>query len=269
MLRNNKFSVSSPLLLLSSLRFQSTTETTTTTSLPLKNKGILKSKTETSDLQKMMQQNAKLQQKVPVRSVVIPLSERFNKGGGMAKPEVDSVVKAHPVDFDITRGGTQLRIKWRLSKVGGFSKEENEQIDARSPEKQQPTQQKSEQEHQEEKNSSTVVVEKAPIEYRTSMTVISAELMRVCAPSTDVLSLPENVVVTGKRGITFEDMHLVGNYAIRVSFSDGHTAGIYGYQYLYDLSGPEKWIRSRHYLSTLKKSRRSRDPPKKKSTTSV
>ena len=101
-------------------------------------------------------------------------------------------------------------------------------------------------------------------QFRYITTTVSAELMRVCAPSTDVLSLPDNVVVSGKRGVKFDDMHLVGNYALRVSFSDGHTAGIYGYQYLYDLSGPEKWMRSRHYLTMLKKGNRSRDPIKKK-----
>jgi len=37
--------------------------------------------------------------------------------------------------------------------------------------------------------------------------------------------------------IRAEDYILVGNYAIRFSFSDGHTAGIYSWDYLRSLDG--------------------------------
>jgi DUF971 family protein len=38
--------------------------------------------------------------------------------------------------------------------------------------------------------------------------------------------------------ITIEDVELVGNYAIRLTFSDGHSAGIYSWDYLRQLEVP-------------------------------
>lgn len=40
----------------------------------------------------------------------------------------------------------------------------------------------------------------------------------------------------GSKGpLTAEDAELVGNYAIRIRFSDGHDTGIYSWQYLREL----------------------------------
>jgi len=38
--------------------------------------------------------------------------------------------------------------------------------------------------------------------------------------------------------LTIMDAELVGNYAIRFTFSDGHTAGIYSWSYLESLNPP-------------------------------
>jgi DUF971 family protein len=222
---------------------------TPTSSAPPAKRGIIKNKNDIEEFQKMMQQRNP-SQKVPTKMNVIPLSQRFNQGGGLAKPEVDGQFKAHPIDFDISRGGKLLRIKWKLTQQ---QKPQNTNL---LEEKEKEIKETIENENDSSSSSTTTT--------RFLTTQITAELMRVCAPSTDVLSLPDNVVVSGKRGVLFTDMHLVGNYAVRVTYSDGHTAGIYGYQYLYDLSGPEKWLRSRHYLTTLYKMGRSRNPPQKK-----
>lgn len=43
----------------------------------------------------------------------------------------------------------------------------------------------------------------------------------------DVDTVPDNIGIT--------DMELVGNYAIKFSFSDGHDTGIYSWDRLYDI----------------------------------
>lgn len=43
---------------------------------------------------------------------------------------------------------------------------------------------------------------------------------------------------TSSEPLTISDVELVGNYAIRFTFSDGHTAGIYSWDYLAQLPPP-------------------------------
>tara|TARA_B100001964_G_scaffold211666_1_gene247115 strand:- start:46 stop:366 length:321 start_codon:yes stop_codon:yes gene_type:complete len=40
---------------------------------------------------------------------------------------------------------------------------------------------------------------------------------------------------TSNEPLTIEDIELVGNYAVRFVFSDGHSAGIYSWEYLQTL----------------------------------
>lgn len=39
----------------------------------------------------------------------------------------------------------------------------------------------------------------------------------------------------GGRGVVATDAELVGNYAIRITFSDGHSTGIYSWRYLREI----------------------------------
>ena len=94
---------------------------------------------------------------------------------------------------------------------------------------------------------------------RTEVRSISAELLRAEAPSTDVKGA--GVLVYGKRGITITDLVVVGNYAVRIAFSDGHDAGIFPYGYLYELSA-DKWRVSREYLERLQDHNKKRQPKK-------
>ncbi|MGD9790236.1 MAG: gamma-butyrobetaine hydroxylase-like domain-containing protein [Phycisphaerales bacterium] len=43
----------------------------------------------------------------------------------------------------------------------------------------------------------------------------------------------------GSGGVVATDAELVGNYAIRITFSDGHSTGIYSWRYLREID-PEK-----------------------------
>jgi DUF971 family protein len=71
---------------------------------------------------------------------------------------------------------------------------------------------------------------------------IEAELLRVMSPSAEVQghSPSERKLVPGKRSVTIARIEPVGNYAIRLDFSDGHNTGIYTWLYLYDLARNKK-----------------------------
>lgn len=67
---------------------------------------------------------------------------------------------------------------------------------------------------------------------------IPAELMRVESPSAEVQghSAAGKTLVAGKRGVTITGVEPVGNYAVRVIFSDGHDTGLFTWRYLRDLA---------------------------------
>ena len=71
------------------------------------------------------------------------------------------------------------------------------------------------------------------------------ELLRRMSPSADSKAMrdeiennPLAILPNSHSGATtIEDAQLVGNYAIRFTFTDGHTAGIYTWDYLKSLIG--------------------------------
>jgi DUF971 family protein len=68
---------------------------------------------------------------------------------------------------------------------------------------------------------------------------LSAELLRVMSPSAEVQghSAAERRLVPGKRNVTIRAVEPVGNYAVRLVFSDGHNTGIYSWSYLHEMAG--------------------------------
>ncbi|CAN5745940.1 MAG: DUF971 domain-containing protein [Gammaproteobacteria bacterium] len=66
---------------------------------------------------------------------------------------------------------------------------------------------------------------------------LPCELLRVYSPSADVKGHgPETAVLqTGKEQVNITLIEPVGNYAVRLSFDDGHATGLYSWSYLYDL----------------------------------
>lgn len=66
---------------------------------------------------------------------------------------------------------------------------------------------------------------------------LPCELLRVYSPSADVKGHgPETAVLqTGKEQVNIALIEPVGNYAVRLSFDDGHATGLYSWSYLYDL----------------------------------
>jgi ATP-binding protein involved in chromosome partitioning len=89
---------------------------------------------------------------------------------------------------------------------------------------------------------------------------LSAEMLRVMSPSAEVQghTPSQRVTVGGKRSVRIAKLEPVGNYAVRISFSDGHDTGLYTWDYLRQL-GVEKEQRWSAYLGELKAKGLSRD----------
>lgn len=90
---------------------------------------------------------------------------------------------------------------------------------------------------------------------------LPAELLRVYSPSAEVRghSEQERVLQTGKRNVGIKAIEAIGNYAIRITFDDGHDSGIYAWDYLYEL-GNNQAKHWQDYLSELKQANASRLP---------
>ena len=67
-------------------------------------------------------------------------------------------------------------------------------------------------------------------------TTLSAELLRVESPSAEVQGhgIGQKTTPAGKAEVTISGLEPVGNYAIRISFSDGHNTGLFSWDILYD-----------------------------------
>ena len=82
---------------------------------------------------------------------------------------------------------------------------------------------------------------------------LPAELLRVYSPSADQkitsLSLPK--FVSGKSSVDITSIEKIGNYAIKLTFDDGHNNGIYSWDYLRKL-GTEKDKYWGDYTASLK-----------------
>ena len=90
---------------------------------------------------------------------------------------------------------------------------------------------------------------------------LSAEYLRVFSPSAEVRGHSESqrVLQTGKQRVSITNIEAVGNYAIKLIFSDGHDTGIYSWDYLRELIDNEStyW---ENYLRELDAANASRLP---------
>jgi len=66
---------------------------------------------------------------------------------------------------------------------------------------------------------------------------IPYELLRVYSPSAEVMGHGpgQETLQVGKREVGLTDLVQVGHYAVKPTFSDGHSSGLYTWEYLYDL----------------------------------
>lgn len=87
------------------------------------------------------------------------------------------------------------------------------------------------------------------------------EFLRVFSPSAEVQghTPEEKKLQVGKRDVTITDVQPVGEYALKITFSDGHDSGLYSWDWLYEI-GVRKEQLWEDYLSELMQAGASRDP---------
>ena len=90
---------------------------------------------------------------------------------------------------------------------------------------------------------------------------VSAEYLRVKSPSAEVQghSPSERKTVPGKKYVEILEVQPVGNYAVRLTFDDLHSTGIYSWDYLHEL-GQNQARYWQEYLDELAAQGLSRDP---------
>ncbi len=89
---------------------------------------------------------------------------------------------------------------------------------------------------------------------------LSYELLRVYSPSAEVRGHGpgQEVLQTGKRAIEIRSLEPVGSYAVQPTFSDGHSTGIFSWDYLYELGENQDKLWAQ-YLARLEQAGGSRE----------
>ena len=86
------------------------------------------------------------------------------------------------------------------------------------------------------------------------------EYLRVYSPSAEVKGHGpgQEVLQTGKRNVEIRSLEPVGSYAVQPLFSDGHSTGIYSWDYLYELGENQEKLWAQ-YIDKLKEAGASRE----------
>ena len=75
---------------------------------------------------------------------------------------------------------------------------------------------------------------------------MTSEYLRVYSPSAEVQGHGpgQETLQLNKQDVTIQTLVPMGNYAIAIHYSDGHTTGIYSWSYLYKLGSKkdELWL---------------------------
>jgi DUF971 family protein len=86
------------------------------------------------------------------------------------------------------------------------------------------------------------------------------EYLRVYSPSAEVRGHGpgQEILQVGKRAVEIRALEPVGSYAVQPQFSDGHSTGIYSWDYLYELGENQEKFWSQ-YLEKLAAAGASRE----------
>ena len=91
---------------------------------------------------------------------------------------------------------------------------------------------------------------------------LPCEYLRVYSPSAEVRGHGpgQEVLQVGKENVNITAIEPVGNYAVKLYFDDGHSTGIYSWDWLYKL-GTQQEALWRDYLAHLAKTGYQRKTP--------
>lgn len=98
------------------------------------------------------------------------------------------------------------------------------------------------------------------IEFEDGRTrTLTAEFLRVMSPSAEVKghTAEQAVLQHGKKEVRITGVEPQGNYALKLTFSDGHDTGIYSWAYLDELGANHDTLWA-EYLEKLEKAGKSR-----------
>ncbi|NBA94080.1 gamma-butyrobetaine hydroxylase-like domain-containing protein [Pseudomonas sp. R5(2019)] len=88
---------------------------------------------------------------------------------------------------------------------------------------------------------------------------LPAEFLRVHSPSAEVQGHGKPILQFGKIGVGLTRIEPAGQYALKLTFDDGHDSGLFTWEYLYQLGVRQEQLWA-DYLDELRVAGKSRDP---------
>lgn len=88
---------------------------------------------------------------------------------------------------------------------------------------------------------------------------LPAEFLRVHSPSAEVQGHGKPILQYGKLGVGLTKIEPAGQYALKLTFDDGHDSGLFTWDYLYQLAVRQEDLWN-DYLAELKAAGKTRDP---------
>ncbi len=88
---------------------------------------------------------------------------------------------------------------------------------------------------------------------------LPAEFLRVHSPSAEVQGHGNPILQFGKLGVGLTKVEPAGQYALKLTFDDGHDSGFFTWEYLDQLAQRQAQLWE-EYLAELKAAGKSRDP---------
>jgi len=91
--------------------------------------------------------------------------------------------------------------------------------------------------------------------------MLPCEYLRVHSPSAEVKGHGpgQEVLQLNKEEVNIVAIEPVGNYAVRLIYSDSHNSGLYSWDYLHEL-GTSRYCKWQDYLAQLKAAGKTREP---------
>ncbi|SDV06888.1 gamma-butyrobetaine hydroxylase-like domain-containing protein [Pseudomonas mucidolens] len=88
---------------------------------------------------------------------------------------------------------------------------------------------------------------------------LPAEFLRVHSPSAEVQGHGKPILQFGKLNVGLSKIEPAGQYALKLTFDDGHDSGLLTWDYLYQLAVRQDVLWA-DYLAELKSAGKTRDP---------
>ena len=88
---------------------------------------------------------------------------------------------------------------------------------------------------------------------------LPAEFLRVHSPSAEVQGHGKPILQFGKLNVGLSGLEPAGQYALKLTFDDGHDSGLFTWDYLYQLAVRQDALWA-DYLAELKAAGKTRDP---------